>query len=192
MARDLRYDVFDDWKVHGYLLKLEDTGPDSMAFDFQVDWQDVCANSLNQLPRLGFIVDKQATSDGVFSVTTDWKPKAVDGLTAILSGYNGVRVRLAVSIFDASPATRIQARMDLEVSDGEGPWRPETTTAVRDEIRQAVATILFRPIYGDYSGPLNDYVPKYVKGDEPILSREQFWQAYTLPGFKSLRRPGSP
>lgn len=186
MAKDLRYDVFEDWKAHGYVLAVEDTGPMSMQFDLQADWQDVCANAPKQLPRLGFMVEKESRTDGVYSVISDWKPKAIGGLTSILSGYDAVRVRIALSVFATGRNSRIQARMDLEVSDGQGPWRPETSTAVRDEIRQTVATMLFRPIYGDYPGPLNDYVPKYVRGDDPILTREQFWQTYSLPGFKAL------
>lgn len=183
--RDIKYDLFDDWKKLGYVIAVEDTSAMSMAFNVQVDAREVYLNALRVLPRMGFFIQNKNELEGAYGITTDWKTMPVSGISAFFSGYNAVRVRFVLGAYSGSGSTSvIQAKADLEVSGGD-TWRAESSTELRNQVRQAVATILVRPIYGDYD-QVNNYLSEYVKGDEPAVSREQFWEKYGLSGFKSL------
>lgn len=193
--RDTRYQLFEDWQALGYVTSIQDTGPMSMSFQANCRAKDVFFSALRVLPRLGFFIDKKNDVEGSYGITTDWKTKPVNGFGSFVSGINGVRARLVLTAQDVGGGCNIQARSDLEVSESGGSWRAETSTEMRNDIRQVVATVLVRPLYGNYD-ELAPLLVEYSQGDKPVFSREEAWKRIRVSGFKGFEEAaaaaGSP
>lgn len=163
----------------------------SMSFQANCRAKDVFLNALRVLPRLGFFVDKKNDVEGSYGITTDWKTKPVDGFGSFVSGINGVRVRLVLAAHDAGGGCNIQARSDLEVSENGGSWRAETSTEMRNDIRQVVGTVLVRPLYGNYD-ELAPLLVEYSQGDRPVFSKEEAWKRIHVSGYKGFDETVAP